>query len=140
MLSSSAQPHLKSSIHATTSKNAAAKKQLLSSISSEVRMTQHIYSALLFMKYNAIAQFVTEINAALDENNICEKSIMSVNFSEQERYDLYRDAMKLNIERSEDKHYGFAYKLQMRKMLQVKDEHAEKLELEASLGTGSFNI
>ena len=68
-------------------------------------MTQHIYSALLFLKYNAVAQFVTEINAALDENTVCQKTIMpsTINFTDKERFDLYRAAMRLNVERRDNR-------------------------------------
>ena len=116
-------------------KQADRNKDMLAA-SADVRMTQHIYSAQLFMRYNENASFVTEINRACEENDVCQTSIIPANLPLRDRHDVYRAAMRYNVERNET----FSYKLQMRKILAVSDDDGERLDFEAKQGTGSFNI
>ena len=47
---------------------------------AEVRMTQHIYAALIFMRYSQVASLVTELNLALNQNDICQAALIKANF------------------------------------------------------------
>ena len=76
------------------------------------------------------------MNRACEENDVCQTTIIPANFALGDRHDLYRAAMRYNVE----KNGTFSYSLQLRKMLAVTDADGERLDFEARQGTGSFNI
>ena len=65
---------------------------------AEVRMTQHIYSAMIFMRYSQVASLVTELNLALYQNDICQAALIMANFQKVSVIQTHSDSSRVRVE------------------------------------------
>lgn len=102
---------------------------------ARTRQATAVHRAIGFMNAGSSTRAMVELRRALHENSVCRSPLLSKNHSKKELENLYRLHLQ-NAEVPSD----FATLLQLRAMLQLDFEEAERIEAEVMQQGAAYSI